>query len=391
MSELQTALLAIGLGVIVVIYLAGWWQQRQYRRKYGAMFKAQQSDALYQASAPAMLAEEVAIPAALPTDVPLEPVTHHPIALDEVVVEDAQLDAPKVELAPPVLAEVEEVSQPTRLDESCALLDVRSDFIIELKFAEPSPAAVLDGFWQRKFDFGKPVQVCGLTLQMQQWERAIAESQTLYTHAKLSLQLVDRGGAISQAKLADFRDLVLGIAKQIKAESSVPAVENTHAEALKLDVWCASVDQMVGVNLIPPGDRTLHGQRLEQAVNLFGLTLQSDGAFHALNAQGSSLFTLINQDTKPFQHHTLENCRVSGVTLLLDVPRVESPAQQFDQMMRVAHGLAQELQVNVVDDQRVLLSDAGIALIRAQITAVESKMLVNGIMPGSAQARRLFS
>lgn len=391
MSELQTALLAIGFGVIVVIYLLGWWQQRQYRRKYGAAFKATHSDALYQEAAPSKQVDEI-----VHSDVPtravatLEPVTHDPIVVDEVVLDVAKLDLPEIEVGSPVLV-AEEVSQPTRLDESCALLDVRSDFIVELKFAEPSPAAVLDGFWQRKFDFGKPVQVCGFTLQTQQWERAIAESQTLYTHCKLSLQLVDRGGAISQTKLADFRDLVLGISKQIKAQSSVPAIDNTHAEALKLDALCASVDQMVGVNLVPPGERTLHGQRLEQAANLFGLTLESDGAFHALNAQGHSLFTLINQDTKPFQHHTIENCHTAGVTLLLDVPRVESPAQQFDQMMRVAHALAKELQVNVVDDQRVLLSEAGIALIRAQIAAVETKMMVNSIMPGSPQARRLFS
>ena len=57
-----------------------------------------------------------------------------------------------------------EPSATNLLDDSCSLLNARSDFIIELRLAEPSPAAVLDGLWQRKFDFRKPVQVCGLTL-----------------------------------------------------------------------------------------------------------------------------------------------------------------------------------------------------------------------------------
>jgi FtsZ-interacting cell division protein ZipA len=121
------------------------------------------------------------------------------------------------------------------------------------------------------------------------------------------------------------------------------------------------------------------------------MTLEADGAFHLLDAQGHSVFSLTNQDSKPFQHHTLETSGTSGLTLLLDVPRVENPAVQFDAMVRIAHELAGELQANLVDDHRVVLSDNGLARIRAQIAAVEAKMRDNGIAPGSAQARRLFA
>ena len=367
MSELQTALLAIGFGVIVAVYAFGWWQQRKYQRKFGAAFKASHADALYQENAAGPAEPEPAL---------------------AVMAEEAVGDAvPAVEEAAPAA----EMPATPMLEGSCALLDVRSDFIIELHLAEPSPAAVLDGLWQRKFDFGKPVQVCGLTLAGRQWERAIAESQTLYERFRIALQLVDRGGAISAAKLADFRDLVLGVAKQIKADTAVPDVDETHRRATELDAFCAEVDQMVGINLVPPGERSLPGARIAQAAALHGMTLEADGAFHALDAQGHSAFSLINQDSRPFQHHTLETFGTPGLTLLLDVPRVEDPAVQFDQMVRIAHELAGELQVNLVDDHRVVLSDNGLARIRAQIAEVEAKMRDNGIAPGSGQARRLFS
>jgi hypothetical protein len=45
----------------------------------------------------------------------------------------------------------------------------------------------------------------------------------------------------------------------------------------------------------------------------------------------------------------------------------------------------------VVDDHRVMLSDASLAQIREQITAIESRMLTGAILPGSKQARRLFA
>lgn len=372
MSELQTALLAIGFGVIVAVYAFGWWQQRQYSRKYGAAFKAGHADALYQ--------ESTAKPAGQIRQSPLVAMVEETV-VEMITEEDGTTE----------VLTVIETSVTTSFDESCALLDVRSDFIIELRLSEPSPPAVLDGLWQRKFDFGKPVQVCGLTLNAQQWERAIAESQTLYTRFRIALQLVDRGGAISVAKLADFRDLLLGIAKNIDADTAVPDLDETHAHALELDAFCAEVDQMVGVNLVPPGERLLSGTRIAQSAALQGMTLESDGAFHLLNAQGHSLFILINQDTRPFQHHTLASSSTAGITLLLDVPRVENSASQFDQMVRVAREFAKELQVNLVDDHRIVLSDSGLALIRAQIADVEAKMRDNGIAPGSAQALRLFS
>ncbi len=121
------------------------------------------------------------------------------------------------------------------------------------------------------------------------------------------------------------------------------------------------------------------------------MRLEADGAFHLLNAQGHSLFSLINQDSKPFQHHTLDTFGTPGITLLLDVPRVEHPAVQFDQMVCAAHEMSRELQTNMVDDNRVVLSDAGLTRTRAQIAMVEDKMCENHLPPGSAQTRRLFS
>lgn len=355
MSELQAALLAIGFGVIVAVYVFGWWQQRQYRRRFGAAFQSSHADALYRQAGTGQIRE---------TEFAEGGVTEAVSPADTAA---------------------------NLLDGSCALLDARSDFIVELQLSEASPAAVLDGFWQRKFDFGKPVRVCGMALNSAEWERAISESQTLYARIRIALQLVDRGGAISMAKLADFRDLVLGVANRIKASTTVPDIDRTHQNAVEMDAFCADVDQMVGLNLVPPGVRLLQGAKIAQAAALSGMTLESDGAFHLLNGHRNSLFSLSNLDAEPFRHHTLNTFATAGITLLLDVPRVENPALQFDRMIRVAHDFASELQVDLVDDHRVPLSESGLARIRAKIVEVEIKMRSNGIEPGSAQARRLFS
>jgi FtsZ-interacting cell division protein ZipA len=370
MSELQQALLVIGLSVIVVVYGYGWWQQRSYRKKFGATFKAAQTDALYEQ--PPVVVSDAAEPKA---PLVLVPET----ADDDVIVSLSTAQ----EVVPSVPHDV--------LDESCALLDVSSDFVITLELAEPSPAAVLDGFWQRKFDFGKPVHVCGMLLSTQQWERVIADSPTLYARFRIALQLVDRSGSVSLVKLGDFRDLVAGVAEQIKAEYAHTDVQETQQRAQELDAFCASVDQMVGINLIPPGDRTIPASRIAQTAGLMGMSLEADGAFHLLGELGHSVFSLSNLDTSPFAVHTLEKSSSTALTLLLDVPRTRTPAVQFDRMVQAAHDLARELQMNVVDDHRVVLTEKGIGRIRTQINNIDAQMREQGITPGSAQARRLFA
>ena len=356
MSELQAALLAIGTGVIVAVYLFGWWQQRQYRRRFGSAFRSIRADALYQGGQ-----------------------TTGPVPVIPEELEDT----------PVIQVDAETVTD--QQDGPCSLLDVHSDFIIELHLNEPSPASVLGGFWQRKFDFGKPVQVCGMSFTDKRWGRVIAEGNGLYEHLRIALQLVDRSGAVSVARLADFRDLVLGIAQQIKADVTVPDVEEAHRHALELDEFCAGVDKMIGVNLVLPGERQLAGGKIAQAAAVLGMTLEPDGAFHLLDARRHSLFSLTSRDSRPFQHHTLGTFTTQGITLLMDVPHVENPVAQFDVLLKVARELANQLQVNVVDDNLVALNERGLERIRANIEVVEATMRERGIAPGSTQARRLFS
>ncbi len=372
MSELQAALLAIGFGVIVAVYIFGWWQQRKYRRKFGEAFKGNHADPLFQS----------------PPEP--EPVVEHVLDVNQAleIEQVPEVEPILPEEIPPKSVLVPEVASPP--DRPCMLLEAESDFIIEFNPVEPSPASVLGGLWQRKFDFGKPVHICGLKLNTQQWERAIAENQSLYSSFKIALQLVDRNGPVSAAKLGDFRDLVLGVARAVKAATRVPDIIQSHYRATELDAFCAEVDQMVGINLLPPGDRLLPGVVIAQAAARHGMKLDADGAFHLPDEQGHSLYTLINRDAMPFQHHTLQSFSSKGVTLLLDVPRVAHPAAQFDCMVKLARELAVEWQVNMVDDHRVALTEPGLALIHEQITAVEIKMRDNGIASGSVLARRLF-
>lgn len=352
MSELQIGLLTIGIVVVVGVYGYGFWQQRQYRRKFGGTFAGQREDALY----------------------------HSPSTAADVLIEE-EVDT----------LEYNESHHKAADDEICNLLGAATDYVVAITLKMPLGSDVLAPMWAQRFDFGKSVNACGLNAQTGHWERLIPESHPAYSAFKIGLQLADRSGQVSEVRLTSFHDVLRDVAAQVQAEIVLPSIPETLKQAQLLDAFCAEVDQMIGLNILSGSDRLLFGSEIAKVAERHGMQLQADGTFHLLDARGLTLFSLSSMDGTLFQHHTLTQTRVPGLTLLLDVPRVEQPAQRFDEMAVLARELATALRAALVDDHRVTLGDAAIAHIREQVAAIESRMLAGKVVPGSAQALRLFA
>jgi len=343
MSEFQVSLLSIGAVVVVGVYLYGLWQQWRYRRSLGKPFQ--------------------------------EP-TAQPIA---DVVAQSQDDADTQHF----------IAEP--VPETSPQFDDKTDFIVNMTLKFPQNAEALDGYWQRRFDYGKTIQAIGCSAATGVWERVIPESRTSYSAFKIALQLVDRNGPISDTRLSDFRELLGAIGQKLDADMMLPMVDSAIERARELDKFCADVDQMIGINIVPSSERVLFGSEVARAVQLVGMSLQADGTFHQFDADGATLFTLSASDGTPFQHHTLDQMQVDNMTVLLDIPRVKEPVKNFDEMTLLAMEVATTLRATLVDDQRVTLDNTAISRIRSQVEAVEKSMLAGGIAPGSDRALRLFS
>lgn len=352
MSEFQLILLLIGVIVVIAVYGYGCWQQWRYRRSLGKAFKEQIGEANPKKQ----------------HDSKLSPALNDPLA---------ESDAAHF------------IAEPAQ--EACAQLDEKTDYIVSMTLKFPHNAQMLDGFWQRRFDYGKTIQACGCNAATGVWERLIPESPASYSAFKIAVQLVDRNGAISDTRLADFRELLGDIGRKLDADMVLPLAGAAIERARELDKFCADVDQMIGINILPSSERGLFGSEVARAVQQVGMSLQADGAFHLFDESGATLFTLSASDGTPFQHHTLDQMQVNSLTLLLDIPRVSEPVKHFDEMTLLAMEVATALRATMVDDQRVTLGKGSIAQIRAQVESVEKRMLAGGVTPCSAQALRLFS
>jgi FtsZ-interacting cell division protein ZipA len=137
--------------------------------------------------------------------------------------------------------------------------------------------------------------------------------------------------------------------------------------------------------------QAIGGARLRSFVESAGMQLEPDGAFHYLADSGNTLYSLMAADQMPFTMHTLLDNSFPALSLLFDVPRVAGGVDVFDRAIQFARQLSAEFDAQLVDDNRRVLTDVGMARIRDQLQHIYSSMDDRGIAPGSVAALRLFA
>lgn len=402
MTDLQLGSLIVGGVIVATVYAFNWWQEYRYRKQASKAFARNQSDALLDVPKNMVRPGEsnrmepsldVASPVAERFEpqfaVPEEddepayqpaPVVREPYAEPKIVVTPVAPAAPVPAPAPAPVAEA--APKMTSVDDNEALasslLDPALDFVADIHATEPVAAAELPAFRG-----SKRVQVMGLT-QDRRWEACVASSRARYKELKVGLQLADRQGALSPEQLNAFCMSVQQFVDEHEAVVTFPQRSSKLVAAAGLDEFCASVDVLIGLNVMA-ASRPFPMERVRLLAENAGLVRSPDGAFHYRSDSGKTLFTLSN-----FDHTPLGNTS-AGLTLLFDVPRVAGGVSVFDYFAEFAQHLSVALSGELVDDNGKPLTEASLTNIRKQLGVLYAKMDDRGIAPGSVAALRLFA
>lgn len=363
-SELQVALIAAGVAVVVLIVGYNKWQERKHRRRAEQAFKSDHRDVLLEPRAGASDGERTE-----PSfdDAPLATGTDEPRRVREARVTRTSPQPPE-------------------------LLSTRTDCIILLESIEALDSQLL---WTAQSDelsgLSKPVRWYGFNDGENLW-RAIGPNTAESCHwFCVAMQLVDRRGPIGEADFMRFTGGVQRVADRFMAlPAGLPARAEVLRNATELDRFCADVDVQIGVNVVATSSQ-FEGERIEAIAGAQGLKLSGDGSFHALDAQGETAFTLGNLEPGLFASGAMRSVLTKGLTLVIDVPRVADGPAAFDRMMRVASGVADGLSGVVVDDNRAPFGAEAAAMIRGQIAQFQELMASYGIPAGGDLAKRLFA
>lgn len=361
MSDLQLSLIVIGVVVVGAVYLYNWLQEQRFRHHMQQAFSNARDDVLLKAGVESVLGDGRLEPQLVPQE------------------------------AVPGTGEQEVALREPRGATAVAGFDAVLDYVTEINADTVITDTLIAELMSRIAACGKPVHIAGFDPRSSDWEDAVRGKRGRYTRLRLGLQLVNRAGAVNPAQIAAFRDAVKGCADKIPAPATCPDVQAALQRARDLDLFCAEVDIAIGVNIVVREGASLAGARILALAEGMGFKLESDGVFHFRDARRQTLLTLDNHEPAPFLPERIKDITTHGVTLLLDVSRVEDGVAVLGRMLEIAMSLAAALDARLVDDNRVALTEAGIARIREQVGTIHAAMAARGIPAGSVRAQRLFS
>lgn len=368
MSDLQIGLIALGVLAVAGVVAYNKLQELRYKREAEAAFKAERPDVLLE---PAPERDD---------DRRVEP------RIEPVIVEPAierHAEAP-VEDLPAAEPEGEAPAAASSVDD-------RLDAVVTLSADEPVSSRSL-WFAQQ--------EALGAVARRLRWLVADAggawtqiDGQVAGTYAQIAaaVQLVDRNGPVTDAELDAFYAGMRQLADRFMAVVDLPDRFKLRARAHELDSFAASVDVQIGVNVVARRPEGFAGTKLRGLAEVAGLTLGSDGLFHALDQKGGTVFTLGNLEPALFRGEDMRNLTTRGITLILDVPRTRDGVDAFERMLATARKLASSLDGALVDDNRAPLTDPSLAFIRQKIGEFQAQMDAQGIPAGGDTACRLFA
>jgi FtsZ-interacting cell division protein ZipA len=375
MSDLQASLLIIGAVVVGGVTAFNWLQQWRLRRRLEDAFSDKPEDVLLRQE----LARE--------PSTRVEPQLHGTARAAVQDEPDDWVEPPPAATAPVNAANTATVQALPPMPD----FDSSIDYIAAIDASEPVSAAGLAELHTRAAAAGKRFRVVGFNPDIGEWEEAGRLSGGRYAHLRLAVQLLSRKGIVDVAALTAISEAVRECAARFSASAHCPDVHTAVITARDLDAYCADVDVAIGVNVLPSAGESFAGTRIRTLAESAGFKLEPDGVFHYRDDARRTLFTLDNHEPAPFLPEQIKHLSTSGVTLLLDVPRVADGYTALDLMLRTGAVLAEGLGGSLVDDNRVPLNENSVRAIQQQLKSIHAKMEARGMAPGSERALRLFS
>ncbi|NIO43455.1 MAG: hypothetical protein GTO41_26865 [Burkholderiales bacterium] len=369
MSDLQIGLLILGLFVIGSVIAFNWYQEKQFRQRAEHGFQRPEAD---------VLLGEAKLPSDTKGDTERERIDPHLKAEPDEV---------------PALEEPEQPIQPQPKRSARAFEaspDPRINYLVEIRAGEVLPASMIQSISAALSETGRKYHILGYDYNTKAWQPVSGDNQW-YTSFRVFVQLIDRGGVVTREQLEHIVSLLREQSREAAAMCEAPDIDEAMSKALSLDDFCLETDIIVGLSVAARPGQVLHGTQLRALAESSGLKLDASGVFVMPDGQGGVLFSMDNQESKPFRAEELKDLTTRSVTFLLDVPRTSNGTKVFNKMVAVCKQFADSLDAVLCDDNRSMLNESGLEKIRNQLRAVYEAMEQRGIAAGSETARQLFS
>ncbi|MEI8304916.1 MAG: hypothetical protein WCG13_16650 [Burkholderiales bacterium] len=256
-----------------------------------------------------------------------------------------------------------------------------TDCLVEFELPEPvSAERLLSGPAALRRVGGKPVALEGCAASAAEqpdaaWE-PLAPGQRL-SRLRVGVLLANRNGPLNAMEFSEFVAAVQALADRLGLLADIPDMSAVLQRARALDETCASLDAMVGVNVLAP--QALGLADLARLAQESGCVERGNNRHVRLGPGGELLFSVSLGDAP------------DRISLLIDVARAPLAAEPWERLLDCARHCALRLDGRLVDDQGRALTQAVLLRIGEQLAARQQALLDAGLAPGSPLALRVFN
>lgn len=223
-----------------------------------------------------------------------------------------------------------------------------------------------------------------------------ARADETFGDVVMAMQLADRKRSIGRGELESFDRAIRAAAEQIDREvqTNMEAADGV-ARAEELVELCRAHDMSVMLNILSDLEDGFSGGDINRIAGEFGMEMDRRNIYHKMSTMRGRRVTMFSMASlfKPgyFPPGGMESFRTRGLAMFINIPRTANPAGVFNNMSSVARGMCDRLGGRLVSRELQPLSDNDIEMFRGGVDRVARGLERNGISPGGADARRLFS
>jgi len=390
--DLQAILLLCGAGLVAVIALVSWAAVRVDRKDRR---REARSSGLHERS---LEAEDGDVP--LPDD-GAEPEAAHAGADAEDADDElpaALVDELDREYREAGRADYDRGRAPSRSEGHPAGVSNNVDYIVRLSgVGAVTPPRLLEVLRKCRGQAIMPASAHGWRYSGGGWQNLEqARADENFGDVVMAMQLADRNRSIGRGELETFDRAIRGAAEQIDREvqTNMDAADGV-ARAAELVDLCRAYDVSVVLNILSDVAGGFSGGDINRIAGEFGMEMGRRNIYHKVSTIRGRKVTMFSMASlfKPshFPPGGLDSFRTRGLTMFINIPLTANPAGVFNNMSSVARGMCDRLGGRLVSRELQPLSDNDIEMIRGGVDKAARGLERNGVSPGGADARRLFS
>ena len=204
-------------------------------------------------------------------------------------------------------------------------------------------------------------------------------------------QLVSRQGSLDKEAIADFTNYVNEVVNAVDGNLFWLFNQDIAVETKKLHDLCKEVDRAMNLKVIPKSDSAFHPAALMDFIKNPNIIKGEDGIHRLVNAQNSGevVCELLNLSAKPLElnHESF----IQGIIFKMDVPNTQNITHAFNEMIKMIREACTTLNGSLVDVGNKPMNDDYISRVYVYLKNVEQKMLAKNIAPGGELANKIFS